>query len=358
MVEHVVVDVIDEVKKIRGYVADEKRPSVMLDANESPYSLPINIIDDIKNKIPYEKLNRYPDPRAYKLCSKIANYVGYGICSDMIIVGDGSDELINIIISSYVGKGRKVLIPTPTFSVYNIYSKINEGYVIPFNRNKDFNVDIDEMIDCINREKPELVFLCNPNNPTGTLTDRENIIKLLESCNSMVVIDEAYFEFCNITCVDLVKKYENLIVLRTFSKAWGMAGIRLGYLISNKGVIDELLKVKSPYNVNSITQEIGIAILDYAEYMNKNTSSILKERDYIIKNLESIDKIKVYETYANFIFLKVPDADLLCKALRESGIGIRNFNNCQGISNCVRVGVGLRYENDQLIEKIKELVGA
>ncbi len=355
--EYAVVDVIDEVKKIQGYDAGGKRPDVMLDANESPYSLPINIIDEIKSRIPYEKLNRYPDPRAYKLCSKISDYVGHGISGDMIIAGDGSDELINIIISSYVGKGRKVLIPTPTFSVYSIYSKVNEGSVIPFNRDKDFNVDIDEMIDCINRERPELVFLCNPNNPTGTLTDREDIIKLLERCKSMIVIDEAYFEFCNITCVDLVKKYKNLIILRTFSKAWGMAGIRLGYLISNKGVIDELLKVKPPYNVNSITQEIGITILDHIEYMKKNTSSILKERDYIIRHLKSIDKIKVYDTYANFIFLKVPDADMLCRALRDLSIGIRNFNNCQGISNHVRVGVGQRHENDQLIEKIKELVG-
>lgn len=347
----------DEVRKLKAYLAEVNRLPIKLDANENPYELPEEIINAIKKNVNYAMLNRYPDPRASILCSKLAKYVKNDIDGDMIITGDGSDELINIIVSTYINSGRGVLIPTPGFSMYNIYSSINCARVIEFNRDENFNIDMDEMISVIKTEKPYLVFICNPNNPTGTLTGREDIIKLLENCGCIVIVDEAYFEFSGFTIVDLVNKYDNLIVLRTLSKAWGLAGLRLGYLISNKAVISELLKVKSPFNVNSITQDAAAAVLDFEDYMKEKTSQILKERDRIISELKTIKNIRLFDTEANFIMIKVPDANLINNILIQSGIAIRNFNNYQGVSNCIRITVGKKDENDRLLNIIKSIVG-
>lgn len=347
----------ENVRKLKAYSVESKRLEIKLDANENPYSIPDKIENILKSKVSYENLNRYPDARAVKLCSKLAEYVGNGINGEMVMVGDGSDELINIIISAYLSKGSAILLPTPGFAMYNVFSSINEGRIIQFERDEDFNIDMDRMIEVIKEEKPTLVFLCNPNNPTGTLTDRESIIKLIESSECMVVIDEAYYEFSGLSVADLINKYDNLIIMRTLSKAWGLAGLRLGYLVSNKNIINDLLKVKSPFNVNSITQDIGCLFLDYKDYMVERTEMILKEREWLIQSLKSINDIKIFDTSANFIMIKVKDAQNISDKLREAGIAIRNFNNYQGIKDCIRITVGTREENNRLIEILKVHAG-
>jgi len=347
----------NEVKNLKAYVVEGNRPEVILDANENPYELPQFIIDKIKETIKLNTLNRYPDARATALCDKLSQYVGNGVGGDMIIAGDGSDELINILISAFLNKGDSIVLPTPGFTMYNIYSSVNEAKILEFKRDENFNLDMDALIEFINTEKPGLVIICNPNNPTGTLTPRDSIIKLLENCECMVVIDEAYFEFSNVTVVDLVSKYENLVVLRTLSKAWGLAGLRLGYLISNRNIINELLKVKAPFNVNSLTQDICSMMLDYRDYMNERKNEILEQRDYLVQQLREIENIKVYDTSANFVLIKVADSNKIAAKLREKDISVRNFNNFQGLRNCIRITVGSREENKLLLKQLKLIMG-
>lgn len=347
----------NEVKKLKAYGVESSRPKIKLDANENPYDLPEYIIDKIKDSISLNTLNRYPDARASDLCNKLASYVGNDVDGDMIIVGDGSDELINIIISSCLSKGNSIVLPTPGFSMYNIYSSVNEADIIEFKRNENLDIDIDELIEFINIKKPGLVIVCNPNNPTGTLTPRDSIIKLVENCECMVVVDEAYYEFSDVTVIDLIDKYSNLIVLRTLSKAWGLAGLRLGYLITNKGLINELLKVKSPFNVNSITQEISCMLLDYQDYMDERKKAILEQRDYLVESLRDINNIRIYDTNANFVLIKVPDSSKVASELRKNEIAVRNFNNYQGLDNCIRITVGSREENEVLLNQLKKIMG-
>lgn len=351
------LSVKENVKRLRAYTVESGRPDIKLDANENPYSIPEYIVEKLKGAVCYDELNRYPDARAVKLCSKLADYVGSGVDGDMIMAGDGSDELINIIISAFLDKGASIVLPSPGFTMYNIFSSVNEANIIQFPREDDFSLDIEKMLHIIEKEKPGLIFLCNPNNPTGTLTSRESIIRLVENAGCMVVVDEAYYEFSGLTAVDLLNEYNNLIIMRTLSKAWGLAALRLGYLVSSKDIINELLKVKSPFNVNTITQEMASIILDYEDYMKERTKTILEERDYLFKELKKIKNLKVYDTSANFIMVRVSDADGLSKELRNSGIGIRNFNNYQGISSCIRITVGTREENNRLLEGIRDFEG-
>ncbi|KPU44967.1 histidinol-phosphate aminotransferase 2 [Oxobacter pfennigii] len=347
-------DVKDAVKKLKPYNAESIRPKTMLDSNENPYEPSKIILNNIKERLNSLLLNRYPDPRAYKLCGKLAQYASNGIGADNIMVGAGSDELINIIVSAYLGKGNTIFVPTPTFSMYGIYTLINEGRVYEYKRDDDFNINMDEMIEEVKKVKPKLVVLCNPNNPTGTLTPKEDVIKLIENSGSMVILDEAYYEFSDMTIVDLIDKYDNLIVLRTLSKAWGMAGIRLGYLVAKNKIVDELLKVKSPYNVNAVTQEIASIILDYPELMTENITKIIKEKEFMLENLYSIDNMKIYNTYGNFILVKAPDAEEIYSKLMDKGVAIRIFKGSNELSNCLRITVGTREENQFVIKSFKD----
>ena len=201
-----------------------------------------------------------------------------------------------------------------------------------------------------NHEEVKIVYLSNPNNPTGNIITRENIIKVIEGCKCIVVIDEAYFEFYGETVVDKIKKYDNLIVLRTCSKI-GLAAIRLGFLITNDILMEELKKVKPPYNVNSISQSIASVIFDDPEIIHRNVESIIIERSYLWKKLSNIDGIKLYKAEANFILIQVKNAKKMKKQLLEQSINVRSFTTGV-LENCLRITIGSREENDCLLKNI------
>lgn len=347
----------DDVLNLKPYKADDHRPSIMLDANENPFCMQAKLAEVILSSIDIGSLNRYCNSRADELCRKLAGYIGYGITGDMVMAGDGSDELIGIIISGLIKKGQSIIIITPGFSMYNIYSLINEAKIVEFPREEDFSVNIDKLIDAANKIKPSAVFICNPNNPTGTLMPKEDICRLAEELECALVVDEAYFEFSKVTATDMVYKYDNLIILRTMSKAWGLAGLRIGYLISNKYMVKELLKVKPPYNVNSITQQIACIALEHRSIMEDRVKIILEEKERLVSCLQNIKGFKVYDSSANFVLVKVNDADRLTCRLRDNGIAVRNFNGSCSLSNCVRITIGTTDENIKLVNTIKSLEG-
>lgn len=309
---------------------------VLLDANESPFG----------------ELNRYPDSTQKKLkqkLSEVKNVVG-----NQIAVGNGSDELIDLIIKVFCEpKKDSVLMMNPSFAMYGFYASINENKVIKLDLNADFEIVKDDFLKISKDFKSKVFFLCSPNNPTGnSVKDIEFYIK---NFNGIVVVDEAYLEFSGErSCIELLEKYPNLIVLQTFSKAWGMAGARVGIAYSSKEIIKLINIVKAPYNVNSLSSNKVIELIDKQENVKQNIESILNEISWLKNEFQSVNCIKkVYPTDANFFLIEFEDIEKIYEKLLEKEI--LTSKRSPQIPNCIRINVGSREENIQLIQVLKSI---
>ncbi|WIF95506.1 histidinol-phosphate transaminase [Caminicella sporogenes] len=342
----------ESVRRLESYSMNEEKIEVKLNANESPYDMPINIKNVLTDVLFTEKLNRYPNSKCYELRKRISKYTGLN--SENIIVGNGSDEIIKMIIDAFIDKNEVVVSYSPTFSIYKIITSIAGGKFIEL-ENQIGKVYIDELINLANKNNAKVIFLCNPNNPTGILIPREDIMKTLEKTNSLVVVDEAYYEFCGETVIDSVRKYENLIVLRTLSKAFGLAGIRLGYGVSNKRVIEILNKVKPPYNINRLSQKIGIIALENKDIFLKHVKEIIKERNRLVKEIENIKHIEVFPNNSNFILIRSEKYEEILKRFKCKGVGVREYGVNGDLRNCIRISIGTKEENDIVLRALKEV---
>ncbi|CEG13714.1 Histidinol-phosphate aminotransferase [groundwater metagenome] len=325
---------------------------IKLASNENDYGPSKKVINVIKDKA--KDVFRYPykDESVKEKISECCNSsTGKNLISkENIILGNGSDEIIELLIktfrSPYIGF-------YPSFAEYNRVAKIfNEIYYeIPLN--DDFCLDCGKFINNKKFEKAKVVFLCSPNNPTGGIIERRDIEKILKF-NKIVVVDEAYYEFSNLTCIDLIDNYENLIVLRTMAKAFGIAGLRMGYGIANKEIIKFLHKVKPPFNVNYLAQEAALAALDDNDFMKQNVEKIINSREILSKILSK--KFKIFNSRTNFIFADVSPytAKEFFEAIYEKKIIVRPFGKLKGFKGeYVRITVGTEDENKILIEVIE-----
>ncbi|MCB2295029.1 histidinol-phosphate transaminase [Clostridium algoriphilum] len=337
-----------DLSDFESYNAGKIDYKVRLNANESFNNLGAATRRKLGMVIEDSIYNRYPDAGALQVCNLYAKYAK--VESINVMAGNGSDECIQIIAHTFLNTGAKVAIQSPDFSMYGLYTKVAGGIPIEFPLSEDLKLDVEGFITMANREEVKIVFLSNPNNPTGGTITRENIIKIIEGCRCIVVIDEAYFEFYGETIVDKINTYENLIVLRTCSKI-GLAAIRLGFLITNNVLMEELKKVKPPYNVNAITQSIGSVVLEEPKIIYKNVERILIERKYLWEKLSCIDGIKLYKAEANFILVEVLNAKLVKEQLLEQSINVRSFTSGV-LENCLRITIGSREENDCLLNNI------
>lgn len=309
---------------------------VLLDANESPFG----------------ELNRYPDSTQKKLKQKLSEVKN--VAGDQIAVGNGSDELIDLIIKVFCEpKKDSVLMMNPSFAMYGFYASINENKVIKLDLNTDFEIVKDDFLKISNDFKSKVFFLCSPNNPTGnSVKDIEFYIK---NFNGIVVVDEAYIEFSGErSCIELLEKYPNLIVLQTFSKAWGMAGVRVGIAYSSKEIVKLINTVKAPYNVNSLSSHKVIELIDKPENVKQNIEGILNEISWLENEFQSVNCIKkVYPTDANFFLIEFEDIEKVYEKLLEKEI--LTSKRSPQIPNCIRINVGTREENIQLIEVLKSI---
>ncbi|WP_265427691.1 histidinol-phosphate transaminase [Chryseobacterium sp. YIM B08800] len=307
---------------------------VLLDANESPFG----------------EFNRYPDSTQKKLKQKLSEIKN--VAADQIAVGNGSDELIDLIIKVFCEpKKDSILMMNPSFAMYGFYASINENKVIKLDLNADFEIVKDDFLKISKDFKSKVFFLCSPNNPTGnSVKDIEFYIK---NFNGIVVVDEAYIEFSGKeSCIDLLEKYPNLIVLQTFSKAWGMAGARVGMAYSSAEIIRLINTVKAPYNVNSLSSNKVIELIDKQE--NVNIESILNEISWLENEFQSVNCIKkVYPTNANFFLIEFEDVEKVYEKLLEKEI--LTSKRSPQIPNCIRINVESREENIQLIEVLKSI---
>jgi histidinol-phosphate aminotransferase len=342
----------DSVKEIVPYSTLKGKFKIRLDGNENPYDLPLSLKNKVLEKIKKVSFNRYPDPSALSLRERLTEYVKVDL--DELVIGNGSDELILNILLTFGKKNCKVIISSPTFSMYKLIARA-VGLEIR-------NVGLDEHFEIVpervmaTRARNKILFLGYPNNPTGNCFDREKIISLLENFKGIIVIDEAYYEFSGRSFLPQLKNYQNLIILRSFSKALGCAGIRVGYLISHREIIKELLKVKLPYNVNSISQVIAEEILNYQNYLQEKIREILEQREYLTQKLKGLKLLRVFNSDTNFILCKIPHhGNQVYRELLDKGIVVRNFNGEPRLQDCLRITIGTPSQNKLLLREMKKI---
>ncbi|MCH1557860.1 MAG: histidinol-phosphate transaminase [Flavobacteriaceae bacterium] len=324
----------------RDEFENKKQKLVFLDANESPFQ---------------NEINRYPNNKHIDLKQTLLklNQLSIG----QIVLGNGTDEILDLIMRVFCDPGSdKIITIPPTYGMYDVIAKTNnvENIKVPLKSN--FTLNLEELKKSFT-EKTKLLFLCSPNNPTGNSFSRKDLIDLIESFNGVVVIDEAYINFSsNSSLVSLINKYNNLIVTQTMSKAFGMAGIRLGMGFSNNKIVNYINKIKPPYNINLLTEKRALKELKNIDTIKTNIKIILEERNKLIDSLNELSFIiKVYPSDSNFILIKVDDADLRYKQLIEKGIVLRNRSKELLCDNCLRITIGTPYENELLIKNFKEL---
>ncbi|MEW5897619.1 MAG: histidinol-phosphate transaminase [Bacillota bacterium] len=334
-------------------VEPSKNGLLRLDANENPFDFPLFLQEEIYRQWRSGFFTRYPDDLAGELRKAISQFTGVPV--EGIIAGNGSDELIlNLCLA--VGNGAQVAIATPTFSMYRVNSLIAGAVPVEIPRLKaGFALDLDRLSEIAANEKTRLIFLCSPNNPTGNATPVADIAALLEHSRALVAVDEAYIDFGGVSCLPLLKKYENLILLRTFSKAFGLAGLRVGYLLGNPGVVRELLRVKQPFNLSTFAQVAACTVLAHREEFRKMTDAIRQSRDALGQELASLPGITVFPSEANFILFRTPrPAQEVFDRLRQEGVLVRNLHG-PGLEECLRVTVGREEENQIFLEKMRKI---
>jgi histidinol-phosphate aminotransferase len=330
------------IASLKAYQAKEIPCRVKLDANESPYGFP-ETLKTIKGV----KTNRYPDPEAMGLKKLIAKE--FGVRPENILQGNGSDELIYYLITTF---GGPVLYPTPTFSMYGIISQALNEKRIEVPLDGEFDLAVKPILSAIRKEKPKLVFLSSPNNPTGNCFSSDRILKIIESASkSIVVVDEAYQPFASAKgFIPMLGDYENLVIMRTLSKI-GLAALRVGFLIGSEEIINEVNKVRLPFNLNALSQTVAAKALEKKGLMRRYVKSIILERKKLLKELLDIKGIIVYPSEANFILFKVQDADGVYQSLLKKGVLVRNMKGA--VDGCLRVTVGTPEENKIFIRALK-----
>lgn len=339
----------ENIKKFSPYIVDKEPVNIVLNANESPYNLFNHLKSEFMKRLEEIDLNRYPDTDSDDLRKALAKYLG--VQEENLICGNGSDEIIQIIINTFVDKKDAVIVPTPTFSMYGNFTSIVGGNVIEVPAKKNFQIDIDEIIEQANKNVAKIIFLCNPNNPTGIFIPRKSILRIINETSSIIVLDEAYGDFCRESNMDLIKD-PRIIVLRTFSKAFSLAGARLGYGIAHKDMMNILYRVKSPYNLNVFSQLIGKIILDNIQLIEKNINIIVKERDRVMEELQSIESIQVYPSKANLILFKSDKVKDILEECKRKGIAIRSYKDAI-LKDHIRLSIGTFQENEEVLNIIK-----
>ncbi|MDP2755134.1 MAG: histidinol-phosphate transaminase [Nitrospirota bacterium] len=332
------------IRSLSAYEAKDIPCKVKLDANESPYGF-----KDALKVVKSINTNRYPDPAAKELKKLVS--MELRLRTENIMHGNGSDELIYYLITTF---GGPVLYPVPTFSMYGIISQAFGEKRIAIPLDKEFDLELEKILKAIKKQKPKLIFLSSPNNPTGNCFSSDRILKIIEASNGIVVVDEAYQPFASDKgFMPMLKDYKNLVIMRTLSKI-GLAGLRVGFLIADGEIINEVNKVRLPFNLNSLSQAVAVKVLKNKKALKSYIKSIISERGRLFSEMAKIEGIKPYPSEANFILFRVKEPDKIYKRLLKKGVLVRNMNGV--VNNCLRVTVGTPEENRIFLNAMKEVI--
>ena len=324
----------------RDEFESQDKDLVFLDANENPFP---------------NGLNRYPDPQQMQLKNKLAALKG--LRPSQILCGNGSDEVLDLIFRAFCEPNEDGIITlTPTYGMYAVLANLNGIQQQCVSLTADFQIDVPAVLNAI-RPNSKLLFICSPNNPSGNVMSRTAIKEILKAFKGLVVIDEAYIDFTNTeSWLEDLSEHPNLVVTQTLSKAYGLAGIRLGICYASEEIIAVLNKIKPPYNINSLTQKAAISAISQRENTKQQLKTILDQRTELIKEFKKIAWIeKLYPTDANFILIRVDNANLRYEQLKNKGIIVRNRTREDGCTNCLRITVGTAEENKRLINTLNTL---
>lgn len=323
------------------------------DTNVS-HKTPIEWLEELSKEFNHLEINRYPDSSYISVRKLLADYCSCNV--DNLILTNGADEGLFMIGSMFIEPSSDVILSTPTYSYYEKMIQIMGGNVKEITRNSDFSDDFTKISNSINYNT-SLIILCSPNNPTGNLVDKNSLEKLLSSSDVPVIVDEAYFEFTEETVADLVNRYDNLIVVRTFSKAFGLAGLRVGYLLSSISTTSLLNKVRPPNSVGELSVNLSRIALNNIDWIENNVKEILSEKILFIEQVSKIKNVEIIPSTSNFMLLKFTNtggADIYEKLLRK-GIVVRDVSGTPGLENYIRINIGLHDENNKLIQAIEEV---
>jgi histidinol-phosphate aminotransferase len=341
------VEVRKDLRAFKPYVAEEFK-GLRMDTNTNIIEENPTILRALKTK--KFALNYYPSSNSDYLRNALAKELK--ICNDNIIVGNGSDEILDFIMRAYLEPGDRVAIPVPSFVMYKIYAKLNFANLIEIPLLNNWELDRNKIIN----SNAKIIIIGYPNNPTGNCFYKSDILRIIDSVKGIVVLDEAYAEYSNKTMLTYIKKYDNLVITRTFSKAYGIAGLRVGYGIAQENIIRELNKIKPPYNLNLVSELLAIEALKSKRWVNKIVRITITEREKLSKELEKLGFF-VYHSDSNFILANSSiKSERLCLELKKKGILIKDFSSQKLLENCVRITIGRQEDNERLIQAITKIL--
>ena len=344
-----------QVRELRPYTLRPDRARIKLNQNESPWDVPVEIKKETLRRLCDREWSRYPDFLPEKLPQILAEHCGW--TSDGIIAGNGSNELIQALLMATVGEGSRVLISEPTFALYRQIATVVGAEIISVPLTPEFSYDTPALISAMRSSTPDITIICSPNNPTGCVIPLRDLVSLLQTSTGLVVVDEAYFEFADETAVPLLEQNRNLVVLRTFSKAMAMAGLRVGYLLAASDLVREIAKAMLPYTLNIVSQTAAeVALEMYPTILKTRVSLIRSERSRLFAELGLIQGLSPVPSRANFILVRssvLPS--WIYQQLLERHILIRDVSAYAMLHDCFRISVGTPEENDQLIAALKEI---
>jgi len=343
------------VRELKAYTLSPDRASIKLNQNENPFPLPQRIHEETFRRISKRSWSRYPDFIPVSLHEKLAEFSSWK--PNGIVAGNGSNELIQATLMVTVTEGKKVLISEPTFALYRQVTTVLGGEIISVPLNEKLSFDISALREAIEKENPDVVILCSPNNPTGCRIDEEDLKSLLEISDGLFVVDEAYWDFAEKSVAPLLNDYKNLVVFRTFSKAMGLAALRVGYLMADPSLAREISKAVLPYNLNAFSQTAAEVCVDfYEEELRPLVEKIIEERGRLFAELKTIKGLSPVETKANFFVVRsVIEPKKVFRELLQWDILIRDVSGYPMLKNYFRVNVGTPEENDALVKSLKEI---
>lgn len=325
---------------------DDYDSGILLDANENSFG---SLIDsDLE-------LNRYPDPHHDELCQAYAKF--RGVFPNELFFGVGSDEAIDNIIRIFCEPGRdSILITPPTYGMYKVSANIHNAMIQEVPLTTEFQLDVPEILETVDQQT-KIIFLCSPNNPVGNTLHRNDVLEVLENFHGIVVMDEAYIDFCpDKSFAKEIDNYPNLVIMQTMSKAFGMAGIRLGAAIAHSSIIRVMRSIKAPYNLNKYTLQAGLQALDNQKILQEKVEMINQERQWLADRLNKLEKVyKVFPSEANFLLIRMEGAKRIYKEIAERGVVIRYRGDQMHCHDTLRITIGTRQENIKLLTLLENL---
>jgi len=346
------------VRALRAYTLAVRPSSVKLDQNESPFDLPEAVKRRVMEAALARPWSRYPPFSPAPFLEKLAAHAGWR--GDGVLAGNGSNELIEALLLVTVAEGTPVVIPEPTFTLYALMTGILGGRAVRVPLDRDLGYDAAALARARRESAAPVTIVCSPNNPTGSALPMEAVASLCEEDDGLVVVDEAYGEFAGASAVPLLERYANLVVLRTFSKALGLAGLRVGYLLAAPELVAEVNKARLPYNLNFLSQRADEAALEERALLQERTGALVSERERLQAALEALEGVRAYPSLANFVLVEIAGAPpkSVHAALAGRGILVRDVSGYPRLDRHLRVSVGSREENDALLEALPEVLAA